>query len=107
MKVLGIWSYYFTVAFFCVVIYVYDMTIMVVTKEVFTPLSTFFNSIVRREKETDESVFRKITGRFHKNAKLGGGQPADTIDESKSMELAKPLTTKEDVGISNAVTNYE
>jgi hypothetical protein len=63
--------------FFCAVVYTYDMSIMILKKEVFTPLSTFFNSIVRREKETDENLFRKITGTFHKNAKLGTGKPAE------------------------------
>ena len=85
-KVLKVWGYYLTVLFFCIVIYVYDMSIMIITKEFITPLSTLFNSIVRREKETDESLFRNITNKFHTNAKVSG-----PVQESKSIELAKPL----------------
>lgn len=87
-KVLGVWGFYLTFGFFLGVTILYDMSIMSIKKEFFTPLSTYFNSIVRRDKETDESLFRQITGKFHANAKLGGGSKA----QSKAVEMQEPKT---------------
>ncbi len=78
---LRIWIFYFSIFFFCSVVYVYDMTILVVEKEIFTPMYYFFNSVIRRNKEKDEEIFKKITQKFGKNSGSSGG----------ASELAKPL----------------
>ena len=70
--VLRSWAFYFTIIFFCACVYIWDTFFMILNKEIFTPLSTLFASIIRRDKETDEALFRKAASKYHKNVGLEG-----------------------------------
>jgi hypothetical protein len=51
---------------------------MLLEKEIFAPLLTYFNSILRRDKETDEVAFKKVTSKFHKGFNLGNEGGGDS-----------------------------
>lgn len=63
--------FYLLVLFFTVLVYVFDMALLIVRKELFTPLNTFFSSIMRRGKQTkDPEIFDKIVNDYKRREKL-------------------------------------
>ena len=60
-------QFYLCIAFFVVVTFVIDMTTLVLKKEAFTPLRLFFSSIIRRHKEKEPHIFKKIVLNFKKS----------------------------------------
>lgn len=63
------WHYYLVIFFFCCIVYVYEVTFLVLNKEIVTPLRLLFGSILRRDMESDEEVFKKATRTFHGDIK--------------------------------------
>lgn len=84
LVVFGSWFFYLTVLFFCACVYIWDTFFMILNKEIFTPLITLFTSIIRRDKDTDENLFRKASAKYHKNAGLEGSAGG-------SKDMSKPL----------------
>jgi hypothetical protein len=56
--------FYLLVTWCSIIIYVFDMTLLILTKEVYTPLSMFFASIMRRRRDKEELIFEKIVESF-------------------------------------------
>lgn len=59
--------HFFVLCLWCgMIIYVADMTLLILSKEVYTPLSMFFSSIIRRKRDHDDLVFKRIVENFKK-----------------------------------------
>lgn len=58
--------FYLLVAWCAVIIYVFDMSLLILKKEVYTPLSMFFSSIMRRRRENEDLIFEKIVESYKK-----------------------------------------
>ena len=81
----GSCQFYLLVLFFTVIVYIFDMTLLVVTKEVFTPLSIFFSSIMRRRShKRDPEIFDKIVFDYKRREKLRKANQ-DAIRETHRM----------------------
>lgn len=61
--------FYLLVAWCSIIIYVFDMSLLILMKEVYTPLSMFFASIMRRKRNKEELIFEKIVESFRKKDK--------------------------------------
>ena len=56
---------------FSVLVYIFDMTLLILDKEVYTPLNIFFASIVRRNLlQKDADIFDKIVKNYKQHAKM-------------------------------------
>lgn len=58
------WHFILMVFWSSVMIYAFDMILLILDKELYTPLSTFFSSILRRRKEHEELIFERIVEAF-------------------------------------------
>lgn len=63
-SVFSSWQFLLTVFWSSVMIYAFDMILLILDKELYTPLSTFFSSIVRRRKEHEEQIFERVVEVF-------------------------------------------
>ena len=57
-------TFYLIVLLISVTVMLYDMHVLILRKEIFTPMSMFFSSIVRRKKEAEGETFRSIVSKF-------------------------------------------
>ena len=69
--VLTSYTFYLIVLLISVTVMLFDMHVLILRKEIFTPMSMFFSSIIRRNKEGENETFRSIVKKFNsKNDKV-------------------------------------
>jgi hypothetical protein len=93
--------FYLLVVLSSTLIYVFDMTLLILMKEVYTPLSMFFSSIMRRKLEDKDLIFEKIVESFQKKdlvaiknrKKKNKYEPGGNLMTTERGDLDDPQTT--------------
>jgi len=59
-------QFYLLVLLTSIVSWIFDMHSLILKKEIFTPMSIFFNSIIRRHREKDTGLFKRVIQKYKK-----------------------------------------
>lgn len=77
---------YLCVAFFSIIVYMFDMALLIARKEMCTSLGTFFKSIVRRKKEEDSIIFKKVVKLYKDQSRMEEIQRAAERETTRNLK---------------------